>query len=161
VNVASAGQRCLLGERRTLYRVSSGLAERKSGYRARAYANDLARAAARAAVSERAEARVQAREAGQTEQRWQRMSALCAELSVLLEGHSQARQVWLRLDEVQHAYWIDVSVEHYNLGYEAGRAQASVDALHGGPLAASDRARALAAALSQLADTLDTSDTVE
>jgi hypothetical protein len=100
----SAGERCLVGERRALYRVGSSSAR----------------------------SRVQARERREplrTEPRWQRMAALSAELSVLLEAHMKARHVWLTLDELQHAHWLEATVEHYHLGYEAGRAQASLDAL--------------------------------
>ena len=82
--------------------------------------------------------------------RWQRITDLNARLSASLDG--EGRALWLALEEALHVHWLDVAVDHYNRGYEAGRAQAWLD--HGLADQASPlhKLRALAGAL---LDTLD------
>lgn len=86
--------------------------------------------------------------------RWQRITDLNARLSATLDG--EGRALWLALEEALHVHWLDVAVDHYNRGYEAGRAQAWLD--HGLAEQASPlhKLRALAVALQATLDRLDT-----
>jgi hypothetical protein len=91
-----------------------------------------------------------------------RIAALSAELSVLLGD--EARAIWLALDEAQHGHWLAVAVNHYNMGYDAGRAQTWLDstALWPGSSGPSDtlpeKLRCLATILAQLVAELEVAD---
>jgi len=89
--------------------------------------------------------------------RWQRITELNARLNERLASamDDEAQALWLALEEALHVHWLDVAVDHYNRGYEAGRAQAFVDRELAQRAAPRDKLRALAAALQDLADHLD------
>jgi hypothetical protein len=73
---------------------------------------------------QRAKQRVRERDEGA---RWERILALTGALAVQLLD-DDARLLWVALQDELAAYWLEVSAEHYNLGYEAGRAQAWLEA---------------------------------
>lgn len=101
------------------------LAEPRARYRRRLRASQghNAHAAMPEVARRRAEQRVQQRDGGAS---WQRILSLSAQL-----GAAQTREgraLWLALEELLHGYWLDLAAEHYNLGYDAGKAQAWLDA---------------------------------
>ena len=59
------------------------------------------------------------------------------------------------LEEALHGYWLDVSVELYNRGFEAGAAQRWLQANLTDQTQPRDKLRAIAAALAQLIAELD------
>ena len=120
----------------------STVADRRVRYRAARRRRPL-----RADVpTQRAEERVRQRDAGA---RWARIMALNAQLSAGL--NNEGLEVWLALERSLHAYWLDVAVDHYSLGYDAGRAQAAIDAALADQADPHDKLRALAAALLEIA----------
>lgn len=102
-------------------------------------------------VSAEAERRV--RRAGDGRERFRRMLAL----SEYLAGSSlpeAARNAWLDLEELLHAHWHEIAVEHYNQGVTSGLARAEADARAARDLPAGERIRALAKALLEAAGEL-------
>jgi hypothetical protein len=95
----------------------------------------------------RAEARVRQRDAGA---RWARIMALNAQLSAAL--NNEGLEIWLALERALHGYWLEVALDHYALGYDAGRAQAWIDAALARSAEPREKLRALAAALLELAE---------
>jgi len=85
--------------------------------------------------------------------RWQRICELNHRLTESLDGDGRA--LWLALEEALHVHWFDVAVDHYQRGYEAGRAQAWADRVLAQASSARDQLRALAAALGEVVDRLD------
>ena len=100
--------------------------------------------------SAHAEARVRSLDQGV---RWRRIMALSSELSDRLPD--AARGTWLALEEALHGYWLDVAVEHYNQGFDAGATHGWLEtelSPRGDPRR---RLRAIAAALTQLIEELE------
>ena len=86
-------------------------------------------------------------------QRWQRITELNARLSATLDG--EGRALWLALEEALHVHWLDVAVDHYNRGFEAGRAQAWLERSLAGQDSPLEKLRALAAGLQQVLEQLE------
>jgi hypothetical protein len=122
------------------------IADRRARYRARSRRH----AADREVPTARAEERVRQRDAGA---RWARIVALNAQLSAALEN--DGLEIWLALERALHAYWLEVALDHYALGYDAGRAQAWLDAALARDAASHDKLRALAAALLEIVAALE------
>jgi hypothetical protein len=94
---------------------------------------------------EQVEARVRARDRGM---RWERIMALSAQLSASLSD--EARTTWLALEESLHGYWLDVSIEHYLRGFEAGAAQSWLQSNLTDGKHPREKLQAIAAALAQI-----------
>lgn len=99
-----------------------------------------------------AEARVRVRDRGV---RWRRIMALSAELSEALPEN--ARGKWLALEEALHGYWLDVAVEHYNQGFEAGLVRKWAESELSETGDAQLKLKAIVAALTRLIDELEPS----
>lgn len=84
--------------------------------------------------------------------RWQRITELNARLTAQLDGENRA--LWLALEEALHVHWLDVAVDHYHRGYEAGRAQSWLDAALADETSPQDKLRVLSAALAEVVDRL-------
>jgi hypothetical protein len=97
------------------------------------------------APSEEIERRVRARGHGA---RWRRIMALNRRISTALTGDQRA--TWLSLEECLHAYWLEVALEHYQAGFEAGRVRAYAVRVGSRSRDLRTRLQALAAALAQL-----------
>jgi len=126
------------------------IADRRTRYRRPGRTAGQRRKAAADAPSGQTEARVRSRNRGQ---RWQRIMMLSEQLSAKLSD--EARATWLELEELLHAYWLDVSVEHYNRGMEAGGVQSWLKAQLTDPRRQGDKLRAIAAALVEISTQLD------
>jgi hypothetical protein len=125
------------------------VSDRRTRYR-RARRSAAQSATTQALATEQAEARVRARDGGV---RWQRIMALSAQLSAGLSD--EARATWLALEESLHGYWLDVSVEHYQRGFEAGGAQGWLQSNLTDRTHPREKLRAIAAALAQIIGELD------
>jgi hypothetical protein len=97
-----------------------------------------------------ADARAQAHDATA---RWQRITELNARLTANLD--TEARAIWMALEEALHVHWLDVAVDHYNRGYAAGRAQAWIDATLTDRTSPHEKLRAIALALAEVVESLE------
>jgi len=98
----------------------------------------------------RAEQRVRQRHGGAS---WQQILALSAKLGAELTR--DGRESWLALEELLHGYWLDLAAEHYTLGYDAGKAQAWLDAALREHAQPREKLTALTAALVEVVGQLD------
>jgi hypothetical protein len=85
--------------------------------------------------------------------RWQRITELNTRLGERLDADGRA--LWQALEEALHVHWLDVAVDHYNRGYNAGRSQAWVDATLADRASAQEKLRALSVALAELVDAIE------
>jgi hypothetical protein len=124
------------------------VAEPRVRYRARAART---RSAYRAADPlQRAQQRVRQRNGGAS---WQQILALSAKLAA--EQTREGRDIWLALEELLHGYWLDLAAEHYNLGYDAGKAQAWLESTLREHALPREKLTALTAALVEVVAQLD------
>jgi hypothetical protein len=130
---------------------SSQIAEPAMRYRRRGSA--LKPTPSSTAPSDEIERRVRARNDGA---RWRRIMALNARISAALTG--ELRTTWLSLEESLHDHWLDVALEHYRVGFEAGTARAFASHIGSGSGDLRSRLQALAAALAQLIAELEERD---
>lgn len=127
---------------------TSHVAERRARYR-RLKPRTRPRIAREQVPSWSSQVRVRERDS----ERWQLIMQLSLQLMAALSPEGKA--LWSALEEVLHAYWLDVAVDHYNLGYDAGRAQAWLEPALAEGAEPQDKLRALARALAQLAVQLE------
>jgi len=80
--------------------------------------------------------------------RWQRIMELSGELSSKLSGDDKT--AWLALEELIHAHWLDVAVENYNQGFDAGAALSWLKTLVAKRVCTREKLQALASALVEI-----------
>jgi hypothetical protein len=98
-----------------------------------------------AVPSEEIERRVRARDHGA---HWRRITSLNRRISAALTG--ELRTTWLSLEECLHDHWLEVALEHYQAGLEAGRAHAFASHFDSSTRDVRTRLLAIVAALSRL-----------
>jgi hypothetical protein len=94
-------------------------------------------------VTRAAERRVRGR--GDGRERFRRLLALSEFLANALP--ETTRNAWLELEEALHEHWLEVAIEHYNLGVDAGLVREAAPPPPPRRLPARERAHALAEAL--------------
>jgi hypothetical protein len=124
------------------------VAEPRARYRGRAVRPRVAHRAVD--PLRRAQQRVRERNGGAS---WQQILALSGKLAA--EQTREGREIWLALEELLHGYWLDLAAEHYNLGYDAGKAQAWLESTLRDHALPREKLTALTAALVEVVAQLD------
>jgi hypothetical protein len=128
-----------------------GVCERRSRYRRNWYAQRAGDGSDEAhPITAEAERRARS---GQGRARFRRMLAL-SEVIAREAMPEDLRVEFLALEETLHAHWLQVAIEHFNLGVEAGLHEAAIDPEALARLPPRDRLRALVAALAEAVEDL-------
>jgi hypothetical protein len=125
------------------------VSERRAGYRRNWYADHEDEGRPHP-ISAEAERRAQS---GSGRRRFRRMLALGERLAAQ-SVPEELRADFLELEEALNAHWLEVAIEHFNLGVEAGLQRAAIDPEALQRLPIRDRLRALVAALDEAVDDL-------